>query len=270
VADVPLNPVSLLATVALLGFTGVAGHTAVASPPKPVVVAPAPVPVPAPVPSPGQVLSLNGLWKLTLPVASNGDAEEIDPTVLGVFSDPYWFHTTADGGVAFAAPVNGVTTSGSGYPRSELREMQANGRLASWNGKTGTSTLVVDEAFTALPAVKPQVVGAQIHDAHNDWTTIRLEGSKLWVTQGNNTHYRLITASYVLGTRFVAKLVVAAKKVSVFYNGALVATMSAAGLKSAYFRAGAYVQANCSNSSPCSAANYGETTIYSVAATHTP
>lgn len=263
-----LNPVPALATVALLGFGAFAGHAVLAPHPKPALVAPAPVL--APIPSPSQLLNLGGLWKLTLPIASNGGAEEIDPTTLGMFSEPRWFDTTPDGGVAFAAPVNGATTPGSDYPRSELREMQAGGKQASWNGKTGTSTLVVDEAFTVLPAVKPQVVGMQIHDAHNDWTTLRIEGPKLWITQGNNAHYKLVTANYVLGTRFEAKLVVTKGKVTASYNGAVVATMNAAGLKAAYFRTGAYVQANCSNSSPCSASNYGETVIYSVTVTHKP
>lgn len=219
-------------------------------------------------PSPAQVLNLGGRWKLTLPTGSQDNPTQIDPTPLLSFIDLNWFHTSTGGGVAFRAPVNGVTTSGSGYPRSELREMAANGKPASWTGKSGTHTLVVNEAFTVLPAGKPQVVGAQIHDAKNDWATFRLEGSKLYVTNGNNPHFHLITSAYVLGTRYEAKFIVANKQITAYYNGALVATMPASKLTGAYFKVGCYTQANCSNSHPCASGNYGEVTVYSVAVTH--
>jgi hypothetical protein len=39
-------------------------------------------------------------------------------------------------------------------------------------------------------------------------------------------------------------------------------------LPAAYFKASAYTQANCSNSSPCDDSNYGQTTIHSVSVTH--
>lgn len=248
-----------VAALTLAAVTAVAGHAAFT--PKPAPSTPVPAATAPTPPSPGQLLNLGQSWKLTLPT---GDPTEIDPTALGTFSDPNWFHTTPDGGVAFRAPVNGATTSGSDYPRSELREMAPRGKLASWSAKTGTHTLVVNEAFTALPAGKPQVVGAQIHDSSKDWTTFRLEGTKLWVTQSNNTHYRLADSAYVLGTRFEAKFVVENKQIKAFYNGRLVATLDATKLKSGYFKAGVYTQANCSNSAPCSAGNFGEVVIYSL------
>ncbi|MGH3823751.1 MAG: hypothetical protein ACRDRA_13125 [Pseudonocardiaceae bacterium] len=36
----------------------------------------------------------------------------------------------------------------------------------------------------------------------------------------------------------------------------------------ANFKAGAYTQANCKNSSPCKASNYGEVVIYRVTVSH--
>lgn len=219
-------------------------------------------------PSPAQVLNLGGLWKLTLPTGPKDNPTEISPAGLNTFSDPNWFHLTPENGVAFTAPVNGITTSGSSYPRCELREMAANGKAASWTSKSGTHTLVVNEAFTAVPAVKPHLVGAQIHDAKNDWATFRLEGSRLYVTNGNDPHAYLVTAGYVLGTRYEAKFIVGNKAIQAYYNGALVATIAAKKLKGAYFKAGAYTQANCTNSQPCSASNYGQTTIYGISVTH--
>jgi hypothetical protein len=46
--------------------------------------------------------------------------------------------------VTFTAPVNGTTTSGSKYPRSELREMTNNGLSnASWSA---TNVTVLQQA----------------------------------------------------------------------------------------------------------------------------
>lgn len=216
--------------------------------------------------NPGTVLDLTR-WKLTLPV---GNPTEVTGTALASFVDPQWFTaTTAGDAVRFRAPVNGVTTSGSGYPRSELREMNLDGSNASWSAASGAHTLTVVEAFTHLPNGKPHVVGAQIHDSSNDITVFRLEGTNLYVTNGNNTHYKLVTDSYVLGTRFEAKFVVWSGQARAYYNGVLQTTIAVPKLTGAYFKTGVYTQANCGNSSPCSSDNYGETTIYHVTVSHT-
>ncbi|MFC4144726.1 polysaccharide lyase family 7 protein [Micromonospora mangrovi] len=208
-------------------------------------------------------------WKITLPTGPAEDPDEItQPTLDGFRSSP-WFVTAAScAAVQFRAPVNGTTTSGSGYPRSELREMTANGASnASWSSTSGTHTMTFEEAFTALPATKPHLVGAQIHDANDDITVFRLEGTDLYVTNGDNAHYKLVTSSYQLGTRYRGKFVVSGGQVKVYYNDVLQATITRS-FSGAYFKAGAYTQANCTNSSPCSETNYGQTLIYALSVTH--
>jgi hypothetical protein len=143
------------------------------------------------------------------------------------------------------------------------------GTNAGWSSTSGTHTMVLTEAFTKLPDGKPQVVGGQIHDADDDISVFRLEGSNLYVTNGDDTHYQLVTSKYVLGTPFEAKYVVSGGVVRAYYNGQLVATINKA-FTGAYFKAGAYTQANCANSSPCTAANYGEVLVYNLKVTHTP
>lgn len=217
---------------------------------------------------PSAVLDLS-VWKLTLPSGTKGHPTELTQKQLVTYAGgPYCSVNAAGNGVCFSAPVNGVTTSGSSYPRSELREMTAAGKNASWTAKTGWHVLTVVESFDHLPLVKPHLVGAQIHDADKDWTVFRLEGSKLYVTAADNTHFHLVTDSYVLGTPYVAQYMVAANKISAYYNGVLQTTLDAKKLKGAYFKNGAYTQANCTNSSPCSATNYGQTTVYSVSVIH--
>lgn len=220
---------------------------------------------------PAQILDL-AAWNITVPTvtqdSSEDGAKEVEQPALATFVQRPWFQPTATcDGVAFRAPVNGATTDNSGYPRSELREMSADGsETAAWSSSSGTHTLVVNEAFTALPKGRPNVVGAQIHDGDDDVSVFRLEGTNLYVTKGDDTHHKLVTNSYVLGTRFEAKYVVSRDTIQAFYNGRLVTTIPKS-FSEAYFKVGAYVQANCSNS-PCTPDNFGETTIYSVKVTH--
>jgi hypothetical protein len=217
--------------------------------------------------TPAGVLELTN-WKLTLPTGSEGKPAEVkQPELADYAKDPYF--VVEGKGVRFRAPVDGVTTSGSSYPRSELREMTDNGQeKADWSSTSGTHTLIVDEAVTRLPAEKPHLVTAQIHDADDDVSVFRLEGTKLYLTDGDTPHHKLITSTYALGTRFQAKFVVGDGKIKAYYNGVLVSTISK-DFSGGYFKAGAYTQANCDNSSPCSATNYGETVIYSLTVQHT-
>ena len=182
--------------------------------------------------------------------------------------DPWFLPTGGCDGVRFRAAVNGVTTSGSSNPRSELREMKNNGQdKAAWSSGSGTHTMVINESITHLPAGRPYVVAGQIHDSADDVQVFRLEGSSLWLTDGNTTHYKLITSSYQLGTRFEAKFVVSGNQIKAYYNGALQSTLSTS-FSGAYFKAGAYTQANCGTTSPCSSSNYGEVVINSLSVSH--
>jgi hypothetical protein len=265
----------VVACMLLLGC-GNPPTTPVPPAPPPAPSAPA-VPVPGPRTDcrrPADVLDLRD-WKLTLPIGTPSaptHPEEIrQPDLAGFAVDP-WFRQTGDcSGVSFRAAVNAPTTSGSKYPRSELREMTADGQNASWSSTVGTHTMVVDEAFTHLPQGKPLLVGAQIHDDSDDISVFRLEGSKLYVTDGDDPNAALVTDDYVLGTRFEAKFVVSGGVVRAFYDGRPVATLTTS-FTDAYFKAGAYTQANCERvaPAPCSADNYGETTVYGLTVTHDP
>jgi hypothetical protein len=217
---------------------------------------------------PADVLALTN-WKHTLPTGSPSDPTEILQPKLATFSVDPWFKAAAGcGGVQFRAAVNGVTTSNTGYPRSELREMTDNGAgLASWSTTSGTHTMIVDQAITRLPSVKPEIIAGQIHDAGSDLTAFRLKGTSLYISKGNDSTYQLVTSSYRLGTKFEAKFVAGGGKVKVYYNGVLKATISSSSSRN-FFKAGAYTQANCGNSSPCSTSNYGEVVIYNLSVTH--
>ena len=56
-------------------------------------------------------------------------------------------------------------------------------------------------------------------------------------------------------------------QVKAYYNGVLQTTLKKS-FSGAYFKAGAYTQANCEKSSPCSASNYGEVHIFDLKVQH--
>jgi hypothetical protein len=215
---------------------------------------------------PADVLDLTN-WYEGLPIGDDEDPANVKQPELATYKIDPWFVATPNcDGVQFRAAVNGVTTSGSSYPRSELREMNGSDE-ASWSSTSGTHTMVIKEEITHLPNDKAEVVAGQIHGSDDDLTVFRLEGTKLYVTSGDTTHYKLITDDYQLGTQFEAKYVVSGGKVDAYYNGDLVATITE-DFDGAYFKAGAYTQANCDKSAPCSDDNYGEVIIHSLSVTH--
>jgi poly(beta-D-mannuronate) lyase len=235
--------------------------------------APVPDAPPAPPPAPGSttvkdhpsdLLDLT-IWKLTLPVpgTSASSPREIED-LEGVTVTPFFRLNDARDGVLFRANAGGTTTSGSSYPRSELREMTASGAKASWSTTSGKHTLEIREAILTLPPVKPEVVAGQIHDAEDDVVMIRLESKRLFV-EGGGKELALLDAGYSLGKVFVVKIEASGGKIRVSYNGieALAYTKSASGC---YFKAGAYTQSNTSKGDAPGA--FGEVVIQDLKVTH--
>lgn len=218
---------------------------------------------------PAQVLDLQS-WKVTLPVGDDEEPTEIKQPELAEFEMDPWFTPLADcSGVQFRSAVDGVTTGGSKYPRSELREMNEDGSdEMEWSGESGTHTMIINEAITHVPNDKPDVVAGQIHGGDDDVSVFRLEDTKLYVTDGDTSDHHLITDEYELGTPFEAKFVVSEGEIKAYYNGELQTTLPA-DFDAGYFKAGAYTQANCdSPSDPCSEENFGQVEIYDIQVSH--
>jgi hypothetical protein len=218
---------------------------------------------------PAQVLDLAN-WKQTLPTGSSSSPTEITQTKLATFSvSPYFQANAVCSGVTFRAPVNGVTTSGSGYPRSELREMTNGGASnASWATNSGAHSMFIDQAITAVPKTKKHVVAGQVHNSSDDVIVIRLEYPKLFVDINGKTGPTL-DANYVLGKRFTVQFIAASGQIKIYYNGnsTPVYTLSKSGSGN-YFKAGAYTQSNCSKETDCSSSNFGEVVIYNLQVKH--
>jgi hypothetical protein len=108
---------------------------------------------------PGKNLPL-ARWELQEPVGSPGSPTTIANTALeSGFHDSYFYTDPVDGAMTFWDPENGVTTRSSNYPRSELRELDANAAEANWPA-AGTNVL---SATVAVDAVPDHVCVGQIH-----------------------------------------------------------------------------------------------------------
>jgi len=213
---------------------------------------------------PADVLDL-GSWKLTLPERANGDrdASEIAQPELARYVHPdAFFVNEAGDGVVFRARCGGVTTKGSSYPRSELREMTAAGKRAAWSTTDAvTHTMTVRLAITATPLKKPHIVCAQIHDADDDLLMVRLEGRKLLVER-NDVGDVVIDPHYRLGMPFDLVISAGQGHVRVDYNGrpSLDWNVKRDGC---YFKTGVYTQSNVKKGD--AAETFGEVVIYGLA-----
>jgi hypothetical protein len=184
------------------------------------------------------------VWKLTLPVGDDGPDEHFP--IDGEY--PPWFVDSGDR-LVFRADVDGVTTTNSGYPRSELREMNKDGSRAAWSSERGLHTLTGACEIRKVPGLKPSVVIAQIHDAADDVVMLRLDGDVLYLyeslgkDQGSVKHPLL--SAYRLGATLTYSIAASPTGITAVVNGKRVDLKRLC--EGAYFKAGCYCQANETN-----------------------
>jgi hypothetical protein len=257
-----LSRSALLLVTLVLAASAASACSRPPAPPPPAAPTRTPAP-PGTAQVPGQLLDLTN-WKLTLPTGREGTPEEIMEPELSSFTNKFFRLNEGRDGVVFTANAGGVTTSGSSYPRSELREMNGQEK-ASWSNTAGTHTMRVREAVTRLPAVKPHVVAAQIHDAEDDVIEVRLEGQHLVVEYNDGDDGATLDPAYVLGTLYDLEIAAADGHIRVSYNGTQKADIVKSGA-GWYFKAGSYVQSNLSRGDAPDAE--GQVVIYALHVEH--
>ncbi|MFZ5476062.1 MAG: polysaccharide lyase family 7 protein [Myxococcota bacterium] len=216
---------------------------------------------------PGQVLDLTD-WYLTLPVGADGDPDRVEQPELSTWSEEPWFHVGDDGDtVVFHANAGGVTTSGSHFPRTELREMTNGGmEKAAWSTRTGVHVMTIRQAITHLPEVVPHVVAGQIHDADEYVVLVRLDGNRLWVKSGGS-EVGVLDADYTLGEEFTLRIAAADGRIDVYYEDLETpAVQLPYETDGCYFKAGTYLQTNTEYGDAPDA--YAEVEIRDLVVTH--
>lgn len=204
-------------------------------------------------------------WYLTLPTGHKGDPDTVDGSDLPDYSSNWFQLDPAKDGIVFTTNAGGMTTSGSKYPRSELREMNS-GEMASWSNTKGTHTLTVRQAVMSLTKAKPEVVTAQIHDSSSDVIEIRLQGSELIAQYNDGKTDVTIDPDYTLGDVYDLKLVAANGRIQVFYNGVKKLDIAKKG-SNWYFKSGCYLQSNTSKGDKSGAT--ASVVIYQLDVAHT-
>lgn len=174
----------------------------------------------------------------------------------GFEENPYFVTVPYDthNAVQFSVKVNAPTTSGSSYPRSELRQVNPDGTKASFNAFEGNYSLAGTTRITHLPPVKPEVVVAQLFDGDRDRVAIRTQVINKTITLvvriNGRTVKPYLASPYVLGDEFEWKILVENGLASVFYNDMSKPIIDSQMLDSKstswYFKTGCYSQTNSS------------------------
>lgn len=186
-------------------------------------------------------------WKWTAPYGKPEDPTEVGPPVPSSFSKSPYFVRNNDKTITLRAPCKGVSTSSSGYVRSEFREMKGS-KLAAWDSSKATNTLILTTRVDKLPKVKQEAVTAQIHDANDDVLMIRHVGSKVFLSKskgkGKGADLVELDGSYKIGNWYTVRIVATAKGITVTYKVKSTTTVRTWVKKGTgwYFKAGIYNQ----------------------------
>jgi hypothetical protein len=202
-------------------------------------------------------------WYLTLPTGKKGSPDLVEGSALAKYHSEFFQLNPAKDGVVFTAGTNGATTSGSHYPRSELREMVGSDK-ASWDGRKGKHTMEIVEAITQTPKAKPDVIAGQIHGTSDDLMQIHLSGQNLRVKYADGKKFVDLDPNYKLGTMFNVRIESSGGRVKVWYNGQQKADLPISSATS-YFKAGVYVNSNPSKGDK---SGEGQVVIKSLAVRH--
>jgi Ca2+-binding RTX toxin-like protein len=193
-----------------------------------------------------------------------------------------YFYTGSDGAMIFRAPVEGATTSGSRYARSELREMNGSER-AAWTTNQGgymKATLTVDQAPTLFNGMKGRVVVGQVHGQDEELVRLYWEKDTLYFVNdiagatGRETKFALTNKAGLkpdvsLDERFTYSIDVTANRVKVTVSAdgqsyTATDTIHQAWKSDAfYFKAGTYLGVN-----ETQGAGYGQTSFYDLKFSH--
>jgi len=138
--------------------------------------------------APGSIIDLDD-WKVQLPVDSSGGFSGAYTEVwdLDDYISPY-FYTGPDNALVLSAPVEGVTTSGSSYARTELRELEGSSN-AEWTLDQGGYLAVamqVDMVPEKTDGSDAKIVIGQIHGGDAQLVRLYYEHGSIYWVNGRN------------------------------------------------------------------------------------
>lgn len=206
------------------------------------------------------------LWKLQYGLPGESGIHEVGPAELAAFALDPWFAVTPDGWVTMKVQCDAATTSGSSYPRVELRELNADGSPAAWDSSKGRHTLDFEVRVGHLPPNKPQMSLAQCHDDQTQQIEVLADGTELtWRVNGESAGQPRLPLP-VVGT---AMRLEAVDGVTNLYVGDLTKpAMTTSSMRQSgvtYFKVGSYLQSNTDHDA---ATEYGSADFRNVRVFH--
>jgi hypothetical protein len=102
-------------------------------------------------------------WNLSIP--TDPAPTTIETAQLNNGYSSRYFRRNADDSITFWVPVNGSHTRNARYPRSELRETQADGALSNWYHHSADNYLSAVLSVQQVPSTHKVVIG-QIHSTN--------------------------------------------------------------------------------------------------------
>jgi hypothetical protein len=188
---------------------------------------------------PCSLLNLKRFW-LTLPTGGHESPDIIKD--LTDFEHNQLFYIEGDH-VCFQCPPDGVTTKGSHYPRTELRELDDQRKQAKWSTAQGTHTLALTCSVEKLTQIKSEAVICQIHRGSDDLVEIGIRRAKKGyqiVAFHDNQVYGVLIPKYQLGKRINLKLIVANDILTIEVSGQVKMTYRLETTEGCFFKAGLY------------------------------
>ncbi|MBB6459695.1 polysaccharide lyase family 7 protein [Flammeovirga kamogawensis] len=235
---------------------------------------------------PYDILNLQG-WKLNAFSGTLNSPKFVDNTPnLDTYSNDNWFFTDGEW-VSFKCYAGYPTSSGSGNPRTELREMNSSGSdEIEWDGDSGTNRMEWKVRVDQLPS-SGKVCFGQIHgpsDTYDDVIRVQFQGDpnqssgavrlKImgWVTEKNDDNEGdFIDGNWTVGGEMHFRLIFENTNV-VLYNisssgsATEIYRFNGCGSNGNYFKAGTYLQSMKGKSLDTS--DFGQVSISYLNITH--
>lgn len=190
---------------------------------------------------------------------SSDDHDDYDQDAIeGGFSESPKFFVLPSGNMQFRIGVNdGRTSTGTSYPRSELRELELDGDNAAWNGSSGTHYMKGRSRITRVAATKPSVCFFQIHDSSSDLVRVQTESggdgptglrirARRTPPSGGSEITTTIRSAYTLGDWMSWDIRIVSGTLSITLDGTQVLSAGSFGTTGCYFKTGCYAQSNTS------------------------
>jgi len=203
--------------------------------------------------APGTKFDLTN-WQLQLPIADGSGVKQVQGSELITFASANFYLNTSTNAMTFWAPENGAHTSGSLYPRSELRELAPGFPNGDWKAATGTHQMNVTLSVLKLPQDGSIVIG-QVHaDGVSGSCSVVLEleytsGPLIAHTRDSSCGNVQTTVGHSsVGAEIEYQVEVKNNQLTVKTNTGSTSTTTIHNTYPIYFKVGSYVQDSASSS----------------------